>query len=76
MRTTKPKPVLYRTLLQWTEPDGTTRHEPGEVTEIDPARVFDLADLIKGGTVEQLPDETQPDEAPVLPSAPVEGGEL
>lgn len=45
-----------RTLMQWHEPEIPGQplvwHEPGEVADVDPARVFDLDDLIRGGAVE------------------------
>lgn len=43
-------------LVGWNEPDGT-RHEAGEVVEIDPSTVPDFNDLSFGKTVLILPDE-------------------
>lgn len=43
-------------LVGWNEPDGT-RHEAGEVVEIDPSIVRDFDDLSFGKTVLILPDE-------------------
>ena len=45
-------------VVGWNEPDGT-RHEAGEVAEIDPAKVPDLNDLSFGKTVHILPDEPE-----------------
>jgi len=43
----------YRSLEQWNEPEsaGGKRHEKGEVLEIDPKVIFDLDDLLRGGTL-------------------------
>lgn len=43
----------YETLIRWFEPEaaGGKEHKIGEVAEIDTARVFDLADLVRDGTV-------------------------
>ena len=53
-------------VVGWNEPDGT-RHEAGEVAEIDPAKVPDLNDLSFGKTVHILPDEPPKQTKPFKP---------
>lgn len=55
------------TVIGWSEPDGT-RHEVGEVTVIEPEKVFDFLDLSQAGTIQILPDEPpKPDTKPFKP---------
>jgi hypothetical protein len=61
--------MKVRTLRQWAEPEIQGQplvwHEPGEVTDIDTAAVFDLEDLIANGTVERSAD------IPTLANSPI-----
>ena len=43
------------TLIEWVEPDTVTKHQPGEIADIDPVKVPDLMDLVNGRSVELLP---------------------
>lgn len=45
--------MRVKTITQWQDPDGKF-HEPGEVANVT---VPDLADLIRAGTVEPVPEE-------------------
>lgn len=46
-----------KALLQWTEPDGVTWHQIGDVYQIDTDVVFDDADLLRIGTHVPATDE-------------------
>lgn len=54
------------TVIGWNEPDGT-RHEAGEVTVIDPEKVFDFLELSQAGTIQILPDEPPKETKPFKP---------
>ena len=54
------------TVIGWSEPDGT-QHEVGEVTVIEPEKVFDFLDLSQAGTIQILHDEPPKQNKPFKP---------
>ena len=59
----------YETLVHWQDPTGKF-HNVGEVAEIDPVAVFDLADLVRIGTVRKVEMPNSPQgESPITPTA-------
>lgn len=64
--------ITVKVLADFTEPNGT-RHETGEVVELDDRIVFDLEYLILGGTVEIQPKPTKP--SPYKPPMETKGAD-
>lgn len=57
----------YLVIRQFNEPDsaGGAQHNPGEVAELDPVKVFDLDELIQQGVVSLVIEP--PTETPIEP---------
>lgn len=64
--------MKVKTIIQWQDPDGGW-HEPGRIEDIT---VFDLADLIKVGTVEPVASaDSEPASKTQRPATPPARGE-